>query len=76
MYINLEGKEVEKTLMTKGFLVNAIARYDALCITRNIPFEELRELKATREELKIELAFRLKRKFKVLVDTDPIQLLD
>ena len=68
MYINLEGKEIPKETMTKAFLINAIERYDALCINCNIHFTELRKLKATREELKTELTFRLKRKFRVLID--------
>jgi len=72
MYINLEGTEIEVSTMTKAFIINAIARYEALCTNRNIHFEELRKLKVTREELKTELAFRLKRKFRVLIDEDPI----
>jgi len=68
MYVNLEGKEIELTSMTKSFLVNAIERYNALCTARNLHFEEVRKLKETREALKVELAFRLKRKFRAITD--------
>ena len=70
MYITLEGEEIEVATMTKAYLISSIARYDALCTARNIHFEELRKLKLIREELKTELVFRLKRKFKVLVDNE------
>ncbi len=72
MYINLEGQEVEVATMTKAYLISSIARYEALCIAINIELEERKKLKEVKEELKTELAFRLKRKFRVIIDIDPI----
>lgn len=68
MYITLDNQQLELTSMTKGFLINALARYEALCHAGNIHFETHRENKATREAIKEEIKRRQRLRFTPIID--------
>ena len=72
MYINLEGESIELSTMTRGYLVDTIRFYKALCHAHNSTYEERKERKRTRDALIKELKTRHrtghKMNFKPLID--------
>lgn len=63
MYINLEGKELDVTIMTNAFLHSAIAYYEALCRDRRVHFQVQRRRKGIRDNLKAEVVRRQRLRF-------------
>jgi len=67
MYINVEEQEIDITKMTKGFLSNAIKRYEALLRDGKDYSEEYANNKAVYEELLAEQKARHRKRFKVIL---------
>jgi len=63
MYINLEGKELDVTTMTKAYLDNAIIYYEALCRDKRVHFQVQRRRKDIRDNLKAEVLRRQRLRF-------------
>lgn len=58
MYLNLENNPVELTSMTRGYLVDALRHYKALCKAHNMSYEERKLRKKTRDLIAKELRTR------------------
>lgn len=67
MYITVEEQEIDITKMTKGFLSNAITRYEALLRDGKDYSIEYANNKAVYEELLAERKARHRRRFKILL---------
>lgn len=68
MYVTLDNETFEIPKMTKAFVANALYRYRALCLARNLSVDELKLRKETRDALEAELKLRNRRNFKPLID--------
>jgi len=75
MYINLDGKEIDITTMTKAYLTNAITYYEALCRDRRVHFQVLRRRKDIRDNLKAEVLRRQRLRFTCLPVDDLTQII-
>lgn len=67
MYITLDHEEIDVTKMTKGFLTNAITRYEALLRDGKDHTDEYAANKVIYEELKAEAKARHRKRFKILI---------